>query len=315
MLQIDKIHNCIYNEARGNTMNIHNFTTQYFNSLSDNDKKDITNWLLAAQEIVGGELSKEKLQDKEIIAKLFLGKANMLSRRKYYFVKRIIISLFDYFEIKDTDVPTLDALLESVSAKKYFKNLQELLDIIDDACRASMKDYNPLLAASSLKCLCTLGWYGFSYQEMSELLGSDIKKSDDLYYIQKGTESIQITQNDWLLLTSFDTLCKTQTYPTGKITNYQESEYLFKSTDIEGVNSKQMSVSTLKKTVTNFNSNNVRGVTISINELKKNGLFEKLYKESSNIPVKENLKKYVSTKTELYALLKEYNSWVKFVME
>lgn len=304
-------------------MDTERFLETYFTNASAAEIRFTRNWIIFAEEAIGAELSKESLlANRDKVPYLFfgrnnLGKNNSLSRSKYFSIKKILGCVLDYFSLQEElAIPSFENLSEMISAKKFFKNLQEVLVAIEKASIISMgKNYNQETAATNLKCICILGWHGFSYADMSSCLGSDLHRDTDHFYVNKGEEQIEIKGSEYEQLTSFDEACKTQGYPSGRTIYYKKTEYLFKTMPTGATPDGKVPVDTFKTIVKNFNSNNPLGVSLSINDLRKNGIFEKVYKRNNQLSAREELSKYVTDITKLSFWVKEYNTWVKFVAE
>lgn len=299
-------------------MNATLFLEKYFGHASDVEIQFVSNWIKFAEATFGGELSKESiLNNKDKLPQLFLGKNNSLSRSKYFSIKKLLSCILDFLELKDDiELPSIETLSEIISSKKYFKSLQELLIEIEKASMVTMgKNYNQDTAATNLKCICILGWYGYSYAEMSSFLSSDLHRDTEHFYINKADGVIEIKGNEFAQLQSFDEACKTQGYPSGRTIYYKKTQYLFKTTPSGATPDGKVPIDTFKHTVANFNSNNPNGINISLADLKKNGIFEKVYNRGNTTSAREELSKYITDNVKLSFIIKEYNSWVEFVAE
>jgi len=295
------------------------FLKQYFPTATDEAVTRITNWLKFTEEQLGEPITADALKskDKRFYSTLFTGETSTVSNSKYFMIKGWLTNLLSYVGVENISIPNREEALDLVANKGYFKSLQELIDYIDYCGKAKIPNVNPSINMLYLKSICILGWYGFSLEQMADVLNSDLVVFEGDYCVKKDGMLISLKSEEYNILKTLSMTDTYQGYPSGRIVYYKNSKYLFRVRDTGAANTEEkVNIDSLKLAIKKFNNNNPQKIDISLRKLRKNKLFIDIYNDKKDLPLYDKIMTYFNSSKDLTWLLKkEYTSWLKNVME
>jgi hypothetical protein len=295
------------------------FLKQYFPTATDEAVTRITNWLKFTEEQLGEPITADALKskDKRFYSTLFTGETSTVSNSKYFMIKGWLTNLLSYVGVENISIPNREEALDLVANKGYFKSLQELIDYIDYCGKAKIPNVNPSINMLYLKSICILGWYGFSLEQMADVLNSDLVVFEGDYCVKKDGMLISLKSEEYNILKTLSMTDTHQGYPSGRIVYYKNSKYLFRVRDTGAANTEEkVNIDSLKLAIKKFNNNNPQKIDISLRKLRKNKLFIDIYNDKKDLPLYDKIMTYFNSSKDLTWLLKkEYTSWLKNVME
>lgn len=268
-------------------------------------------------------------------------KGKDISSTKFYQVRTIIIDFVKW--LKDNDlldnIDSIITYLSNLNYEKivdkdnfivsYFRNLESVINFIDDTGREAFRNSKSLKKNAlpydktddllKEKCIAILGWYGFSFVDMTNIKKSDIITNNGKTYILSGNDKVFLSKTEadiikrYSMSTSFRSITSATT--TGKIIYVIDTDYLMRG-KLETEDGKQ-TPNSLTTTIKVFNTKAAKLGSIhalNILSLYRSNLYSKVYnfaKESNNISITQLLATIgVTDSSEQTKHRVRYKNWV-----
>lgn len=213
------------------------------------------------------------------VCSLFYGKSSSLSKAQYYRKRNLICKLYNWLAAQGAvdeecvqrvyALKLQDVVSDSELYRHYFKSLDDCLSFIDHVGRMQgLGDYDDML---NIKVIAILAWHQVELPEIQVLHKSDLQLRTHAVLV--GERTIQLSIEHFNILRRFAELDIHKGFPSHKIQVYLSSPYLMRS-------ARQVSLSSnnIHHAVQRFNSIAVDyGKELSILNLKRNGIFSKVY--------------------------------------
>lgn len=292
------------------------------------------------------------MTDKEIFTSLFAktssihqlfykesSKGQEIGVSKFYITKDIIIKFVKWLHQSNLleDIDSTISYLEKLSfgeivnsddfVVSYFRDLNSVIRFIDNAGQEIFRNspsrkpivYDPVNDLLKEKSIAILGWYDFSFVEMTRFKKSDIVISNNQYYLIKGNNKIFIGKPEaeilrrYALTTAYRSVSSNQR--PSRLWYLHDSEYLFRGSFPTPDN--RLQPNALTSVVRRFNENAalIGSIhTINILSLARSNLYSKIYsfaKESPNISITQLLFTLgVTENSQQVQHRVRYNKWV-----
>lgn len=298
-------------------INVEDFLDKYYNQTSENEKNRVLGFLT----YVNSNLNEDILKDdnklkKFIVACFYIQKFNQnLSRSNYFRIKKYLSQVFDFLKT-EIEIPSIEYLLMNSEASFMFKDLNEVLDLIDYTGKAKFFDYNNRLDYIKEKAIVVLSWYGVTKEEMLTLPSSCVRSCSegcilDLSTISK--EKLKITDEritNILFLQSVQTSYRA--LPSGELRNYKYCTDKF----FKAVKKKTgLTVMNLTETIRMLNeqiATTLSTKTINLRTLYKNALFCEIANDQSEESLLQKIRKrFNANKQLIFGYRKEYLHWIE----
>lgn len=211
----------------------------------------------------------------------------------------------------------------------YFKNLNDVIDFIDLVGKTQFKEarkinkrvdiYEPSRDLLAVKSLCILLWYGFNLEEISNIKKSDLKSSNDYYYVEYNNKRIKIPYSQFKILSNLrDSTGEHSISRPINFARYMDGDTLFRKKHdfITGETTKHR-MKSLSHTITGFNKIAIKlnaPKLLNAKNLKVNSYFVTAYVNISKFD-KASVTKYFydnfHTATTAYDYVLQFMQWVK----
>ena len=183
------------------------FLEKYYPNVSEQKREDIARFITHVNEILGSDSIESALTDEEFLCRTFyLQKTNGISRPHYLKIKDYLLNLCDYYKVY-TEIPTREEAMASQTTICYFKDLDALLDFIDDVGMSCLSHYNKRTDFANVKTVVCLGWYGLTAQEIAILPRScTIKEGDSFWIIKPNGDQVKVPERIFTIISEFGSL-------------------------------------------------------------------------------------------------------------
>lgn len=229
----------------------------------------------------------DDFKDVKKLSSLFYGKRDTLSRAKFHHYKSYVIAFYQWLleegfvdkewlefvkEIRYEDIDSNEQL-----QRYYFDSLDSALKFVRDVGKScGLTGENDLL---QIKAIIVLAWNGVESQEMLELRKTQLNKAEKSITISSKESSRTILLEEKY----YDVIqrCADTDYQisyAGQKQALVPSVYLFRSN-----RSDRLTMNGLKSCIKRFNLEARPNQSISVEELKKNGLFYKVLLNANNV--------------------------------
>jgi len=282
-----------------------------FGSTSPAEQSKFRKWTSRLEELAGSDSLEDALRKKAFVCKAFylLNAGTGASLRLYHYIRQYLAFVYEHFGLPaQSFLPSREEVLASQKKTIYFKDLNDVLQFVDNIGNARLSPYDPNQDLLPVKSIIILGWNGFLVQDMIAVKRKDIQKTEDDYYIEH--ESLgrkTISEQEYRILKSFALADEYRTFPSGKIKSLKGNDnLLFRSTR----EAAEIDKNDILGYLTRFNSA-IPNSSHSINliYLRKNALFVKVLNDTSDNLTEKIQRYFMCTQPISYAIKKEYLQW------
>lgn len=219
----------------------------------------------------------EDLADPSFISSLFLSKTGHLCRTQFVLKKKVVCQyyavlckenvvsrgVYDY-----TCSVQIEDVVQSLLSVYYFRSLEDVISYIDLVASLYKKD-DKAAPVLNIKSAVILAWYGLSVQEMISVKKSDLDSEHSL--VRVGTEREVFVDHYFEILKAYSEEQCCSGVTNKRMNYYADSEYLFRTHA-----NPHMSQAGFINLIFKFNAHgSILGKTISIPDIRRNGLFER----------------------------------------
>lgn len=297
-------------------MNFDAFIAKYYDNSTSAKKQDVKRFLQYVKEAIGDCDIATALSDKNLLCRLFfLWKSNTISRSHYQKIKEYLCNLLDYFNV-NTQIPSRVDVINSQEMTCYFRDLPSILSFIDAVGSNKLPNYNKQCDLVILKSIVILGWYGFSSKEIADMPKGNLEYGDICKifkpsYPADGQPYVEITRDEFLVLSALETLEEYQGLPSGKLQRLKGNpDKLFRSTKDES----DIDESDIIQTIKRFNKivPITKNMVINFRNLNKNAKFVSIFEDKSDEALLTKIMKYMNcSKNAALNYRDQYCNWVE----
>ncbi len=290
-------------------MDIGNIIEAYCNSATKPRETDVKRWYSKICDLSGAESLENSLKSRDFLLRCFATTGtNTISRTQYYSVKEILAYILERLGIDKENIPSREEIIEFSEMRCYFADIASVISFIDEVGLRMIDGYNPKNGLVRLKSIAILSWYGYSTQEIAEFLNSYIK-FDGVPYLQKNDERLDLTEEEYHILSLQAESTSITTLPKGKTYSYKyNTDYLIKNRSGNPLNCGD----NVSKLVEYFNTaaNDTR--LLSCKGLKLSGIFERIYTDNSSDTIIEKIQRHEKCQRNFaYGRKIIYLKWLK----
>lgn len=291
------------------------FIAKYYSDANDVKQKDILRFLKNAEMLMGEKTPKETLKDKKFLCSLFFIRkgANNVSRAHYQKIKNYILSLADYYGI-EIKIPSMEEVIEHQDITLLFKDLDSVLDFIDEIGRSQMINYNAYTDLAFVKGVVVLSWYGFKPDDIVLLTKSCLVNDNGTYkvFYPNSSEYIVVSRTAFQTLLSLSTVSQYKGLPSGKVKIFKGNPDLLFRPTIQGIQT--IAPQGIIASLYHFNEcvPQYKQTLLSFGLLRKNALFVEIYNDKSTIGLKEKIIQHMKCSRALaVGYQRQYLLWVE----
>lgn len=295
-------------------MNIDDFITKYYPDTAKIRTNELRNWLEWINSGIWQEPLEKVLQNKSSIMKILTSFSTVsFSKTYYYRIKDYILNLADYLGITSVPIPSLNEFVEQQETNFYFKNLQEIFDLIDNVGKELFPDYYPNIDLVNIKSFVILGWKGLTPEQIPFLKKADLVQEDHNYflYVNKNTK-IQLTEKEFTILSNQAKALQYRSLPSGAYVDYKDSEFLFSITRQITGTEPYIKKNRIFQFIKAFNdvAEPRFNKTITFSKLPENALFDELIHDCSPDPLSTKIRKRTNASPNLVTTIKiRFQKW------
>lgn len=293
-------------------VNVKDFISKYYSEASPAAVNNVESYIRHLETIIENRTIEDALTDKKILCKSFYTQnAGSISKAHYYRVKGYILNLLEYFGIDNKITPpTHQEVLSDREKIIYFRDLDDLLRLIDAVGRYRLDSYDPMTDLMLIKSLVVLSWYGFSSQEIMTMEISSVKDVDNQSVVVFGEKRIKLEERHLKILQRFASVDSYHGLPNGRLIMLNtNSNLLFRPAGTSTTLRKEY----LTQALDRFNASIpvTMNFAIYFRILRKNALFLEVYNDKSDIPLQKKIGLHTKCSRALkFGYLREYTYWV-----
>ncbi|MBE7101363.1 MAG: hypothetical protein E7364_07145 [Clostridiales bacterium] len=290
------------------------FIEKYYPNANAQRENDVERFLSYVDALLKEDNPSTRLLDKEFLCRtFFLQSTNSISRQHYQKIKEYLLNLFDWFGVLGT-VPTREEVMDSQQTSCYFRDLDSILNLIDEIGASLMAGYNPNADLATVKAIVVLGWHGLSPREIAVLKKNELISDDNTrYLLEHNGEMIAIEDSAYTALKALRYLDSYRGLPSGKVRVFKGDEsFLFRPT----TSCPRVEENHIILAISRFNSliPKERNVAIIFRNLRKNALFVKIYQDKSNRTLLEKICSIMGcSENSAFNYREQYYKWVNSI--
>lgn len=282
--------------------------------LPENDKRWTDTFCATVSDVFSGD--EPNFESLGLICRLFYGKGKSVSKAQYYRKRKYVHLFYEWlYEQGVVQQDTLDrvyslrlgdVVTDYELTHYYFENLDGALDFVRTVgISQGLGDYDDLL---NIKSIVILSWYQVELSQLQELHKSALQS--ETHTVLVGEKQIQLTIEHFNILKRFAELDVHQGFPSQKRQIYMTSPFLMRS-------AKQITLNpnNIQKAIQRFNSIAVEhGKELSILNLRRNGIFSKVYTSEDNKTANTLIQELTGCDTAFAFGYKEfYERWKRLI--
>lgn len=258
-----------------------------------------------------------QFQNPDRICKLFYGKSASISKAQYYRKRNLVRMFYDWLYQQGAidkqvveDVYSLqlkDVVTDYELSHYYFKDLDDALGFVTKV--GAVKGLNEPNDMLNFKVIVILTWYGAELQELLSIKKSNLDRVNCTVTV--GDKVLHLTTEYMNILCRFADIDLHKGFPSQKQQIYVTSQYLMRS-------SKQscMSPNNVQCAIRRFNTIAADyDHEISVLNLRKNGVFRRVYDSSDDKTVNTLIQEITGCDTAFAVGYKEfYERWKRYAI-
>lgn len=260
--------------------------------LPENERQWVDVFYRSVVDVFGED--NQSFMDLHKVCRLFYGKSSSLSKAQYYRKRNLIRKLYDWlaeqrvvdedFARKVYELKLQDVVSDSELYRYYFKSLDDCLNFISYV--GKMKGFDEHDDMLNIKTIVILAWYQLELTEIQALHKSDLQLRTHSILING--RMIQLPVDHFNVLKRFSEIDEHKGFPAHRTQYYMPSQFLLRSARQEN-----LTPNNIYQVIQRFNFVAVHyGKELSILNLKRNGIFSKVYEiaeddKTTNVLIQE----------------------------
>lgn len=298
------------------------FMSTYYPDASTAVQQSIIKFLARADDLIGEGDPRAKLTENAAI--LFTGNdKNVLSQSKYLYTKERVTNLFKFFNLPAEAIPSFKEVIESVDIGSLFKDIEDVIGAIDKVGEMFYEDYVSQEDLLNIKVISILTWKGLNTSEIVNIRKKDLKiDSDKNYSLSNSSQrfpDLKLSPFEYDILNKFSLSGGCLGIPLGGHTKkryypfFNAEEFLFRPTLVKTERLTENGIITMFTKFSN-KAHQLIGRDFRFKTLRKNGIYYRIYKDTTTHDVLKKIGIYFNTPDNFsasYFLKSEYQKWAQ----